>query len=833
MDIDKNAKYNSLFKKWKDKLYSYLNESKSKGKKAILVALSRKMPRLIEWMQINMDLELTDCIYLTEHAVPFYFPKIKNKNDYRVFVFDDAIYYGTTLENVASNIKWMIDDKIKIDAIVKKENIKRRFMYSDEPDKEREIDSSFIPYYTSANSENIISLKKPLDMEYPILTIEREGIGALLKNMDIEKHLKECFPEATVYKISHEDSILNSKEKDIHNYTVLLNVSSKEMHYNNDFCKLRFYVSDNHLYIVSYAPNVIDDSFLILDTPLFSQTQFKEVWNKVVEAAEIYSRDRKEGENVLAYDIQRDEYELRRKRSLNVWANYLSSFSSLLSQKECINNFLDKLGINENLTIRRDDLQLILGPLLADEICRLLMEIYVTGPLELFRCPNSREKEIIARYIPEEYVVDYDKRNVSYWFRCNSLSLALSYMFTNQHFHIGLASMIHQPDDFDKLRFGVSYESMYSELSPYFKDENLNEKIHSWIDRKIDEGTVVPKYERIQIDGNYYWKRLFRAGENEDYYVKIARICLYIMSCVEKKTNSFMVNEEDLENLLSIIWKSSVLKKYLRLNDSVFEKETYVTGMSSYFHSLFFVEGKVQVTDFLTQSSYITRKSDETGAQFVVNFNNTTNILLESTSLNEEQERDIDLWVDFYLKYVKMPGNQTLVNNFFQESITTYEQKNNEWLDNFLKWIENNRNYIIMNFISESFIKDFNKKYMGLLEIFFETYLVTDFYNVDKLSDEEKGMLREIEVCDSDKYDEYMDRHLNMQLYTQLLENLLIKEDKDKARKSLDEMHNYELIDESSDEYHILNSYLNNWEIETKKEEARSKVLDCIFSYYR
>lgn len=835
MGIGKRDKYNLYFEKWKDKLYSYLKEAQSEGKKVILVAMSRKMPRLFEWMKINMGLDLTDCIFLTEHSIPFYFPAIKNINDYKVYVFDDAIYYGSTLENVASNINWLTNEKIQIDAIVKKENIKRRFIYSIEPEDGREIETSFIPFYTSANSERIISLRKPLDMEYPIFTIEKEGIGTLLETKDVEACLKACFPEAFVYRITHVDFTVKGEERLIHNYTVLFKTRSNGGHYNNDFCKLRFYVGDNHFHVVSYAPNVIDDLCLVPDSILFNQTQFKEVWNKVAEAAVICPHERTEQGDVLSFDIQKNEYELRRKRSLTVWANYLSSFSSLLSQKKQILTFLNKIGIADNFIVKKDDLQLLLGPLLADEICKLLMDIYMSEVGDLFNICDSQRKVTITRSIPEGYVVDYDKRNNSFWFRCKSLPLALSYMFTNQHFHIGLASMTREPDNFEKLRFGVSYESMYSELSSYFKDENLSENIHRWIDKRIDEGIVVPKYERIKIDDNYYWKRLFRAGENEDNLVKIARICLYVMSCIEERENSFTIDEGDFENILSIIWNSSVLKNCLNLNylkDSEFKIQACTSSRSFYFRSLFVDEENIQLTELLTQLSYILYKSDGAGCNFIINYNNTTSTLLESTSLDTEQEEMIATCVSLYLKYVKFFGNETLVNNFFQESATKYKEKKRNWLDELLKWIDINQKQIVLNYLSEQKKIEFERKYIELMNIFFETYLATDLNCTENLSDREKELLNKIQVDNIADYNQYLDMVLDMQLYTQLLDNMLINENKEKSRTNVNEICDYKLIKEDSDTYHLLNTYLNNWDVDTKKEESRRNILACIRDLY-
>ena len=62
----------------------------------------------------------------------------------------------------------------------------------------------------------------------------------------------------------------------------------------------------------------------------------------------------------------------------------------------------------------------------------------------------------------------------------------------------------------------------------YESGTDLIIEIHKWIDEKVDLGIVIPKYEQSSDpQGRNYWKRYFRAGENEDTFIKLARECLY------------------------------------------------------------------------------------------------------------------------------------------------------------------------------------------------------------------------------------------------------------------------------------------------------------------
>ena len=74
-----------------------LNSSIFSSDSDIVIALSRKGPRLLEYLRKNMGLK--DLNVMTEHALPFLFENIWSKSDksYRIFIVDDAIYFGSTI----------------------------------------------------------------------------------------------------------------------------------------------------------------------------------------------------------------------------------------------------------------------------------------------------------------------------------------------------------------------------------------------------------------------------------------------------------------------------------------------------------------------------------------------------------------------------------------------------------------------------------------------------------------------------------------------------------------------------------------------------------------
>ena len=97
-------------------------------------------------------------------------------------------------------------------------------------------------------------------------------------------------------------------------------------------------------------------------------------------------------------------------------------------------------------------------------------------------------------------------------------------------------------------------------------------------------GIVVPKYEpSVDEYGRTYWRRYFRAGENEDTYIKLARVCLQeIKECQEYK-NKGAITFEDFVNVVfpNIIKKNEGRPDMLQLDRFAAVAENYNWLMES------------------------------------------------------------------------------------------------------------------------------------------------------------------------------------------------------------------------------------------------------------
>ena len=109
--------YENSLKQLVDRLNDLIQSSDTD----IVIALSRKGPRLLEYLRIFKGLKLFS--FTTEHALPIIFEKISREKNkvYRIFLIDDAIYFGSTIQNLYNEIQSYIRayalDNVKVVAI--------------------------------------------------------------------------------------------------------------------------------------------------------------------------------------------------------------------------------------------------------------------------------------------------------------------------------------------------------------------------------------------------------------------------------------------------------------------------------------------------------------------------------------------------------------------------------------------------------------------------------------------------------------------------------------------------------------------------------------------
>lgn len=534
---------------WIESLETFVSETKQAGKRPVIIAIARKMPRLLEFyaktnkfiaslMNGNKDDSLSPII-ITEHALPLYLQDIDCTNS-DVVVLDDLIIYGISVDTVAMLVYYFSGIKAKILAIAKREGYFEpmfgSMLHCDT------FPSKTITRLATTHAFGIASLKRPIDLEYTILTRKINCSSDTIEQLFFKfvDRLKSVFRDSEyhVYPISID---LGSGTTDVM-YSATVSLRSNNTSFiNNDFSKIRFYFSENRISISSYAPNILAEDELTDDSPLFRETAFRQLWS-------IVSQNISETSHKFIFDYSdyaerlKEEGDARCMLTRVVWANYLSSFANLIERKEYIEDVIDDIfGKSASLSLNEDDLKLLIGPKLTLVVTPRLTDILLNSRGTNFNHTNRNLKIEEHSLIPVEFQKIYEETTDSQIDYSSSIDEALSLIFTDLHYQIGLFTANNKkfrPALVEHFKFGESYESLNDKVSYHHSDTCILDKINQWIDRKIDMGVVVPKYERsMDKYGVIYWRRYFRAGENEDGYLKLTRCALKHINAYLKKEN--------------------------------------------------------------------------------------------------------------------------------------------------------------------------------------------------------------------------------------------------------------------------------------------------------
>ena len=216
------------------------------GRNDIVIALSRKGPRLLEYLAKHKDLFIPNVI--SEHALPFLFSRIiKNSESYHLYIFDDAIYYGSTISNLIDEINAYISAY----DLHKRVGIAGIYVAIKEPSSvELPNDINVYPiepcssgyghYFVKRVMKDLRSLGRSLEIEFPAI---RHHVSKVLKLEDLHQSFKNTYGDNNV-------CIINSTEG-IPSLSVVWSKPDE-----TTFRKMRLYIDDNDLVIVPIAPEL-------------------------------------------------------------------------------------------------------------------------------------------------------------------------------------------------------------------------------------------------------------------------------------------------------------------------------------------------------------------------------------------------------------------------------------------------------------------------------------------------------------------------------------------------------------------------------------------------
>lgn len=504
--------------KWCVSLSAEIEKSIAAGKKVYIIALSRKTPRFFEWLfewlfqngdsdaanQLvsllkNPGVELT-----TEYAIPIIFSEYEDGfssafPNYDGIIVDDAIIFGATANRVCMEWAGASGRAPKYASIVRSSigKIANLFIEKD-INKTQALELEELKRPLHEISKCILKSSLPVDMEFPILHI-KIPYGKIKDYME-----QSADPSWRRYSLK-SDLIEDSKES----FTLMLDGEKFGSSHGRDFAKVRVFDKGEETVIEALSPYslAIED---LHAKDFFGEESYDAIMRLVIEYVDAARLSPEISENEFSpYLINiLNRYNARRRSTLIVWMNYLLSLSVFVKNMGC----LVPKGVEAR--IDEGDVRLILGSNLAGRVTSLLNNI-LSEKIVAEEPADLRAALPIYKNPPELY--DSYSFNVSGALSFNgNVDKNLDELFSESYFCAPLFEKMEQKEQSGHHVIGETYDSLKVHLNMnHYDDPDLEEKIHRWIDRRIDECRISPKYEVvIGSDHREYSRRFFLCGSN-------------------------------------------------------------------------------------------------------------------------------------------------------------------------------------------------------------------------------------------------------------------------------------------------------------------------------
>ena len=608
------------------------------GRNDIVIALSRKGPRLLEYLAKHKDLFIPNVI--SEHALPFLFSRIiKNSESYHLYIFDDAIYYGSTISNLIDEINAYIsayDLHERVDiagiyvAIKEPSSVELPNdinVYPIEP-----CSSGYGHYFVKRVMKDLRSLGRSLEIEFPAI---RHHVSKVLKLEDLHQSFKNTYGDNNV-------CIINSTEG-IPSLSVVWSKPDE-----TTFRKMRLYIDDNDLVIVPIAPELFHNDMSRLSYVSFGRNDLiSSLWRRIVdELTEVYEGDA--NSNVI----------LRRNicRTGVVLLNYFSSIDTYIYESPKVRSCVESLGVSlSEPTLDPDNLKYLLYDNYVSDVesiwnKMLTLDDYITMPIQV---NLSKSDEIVyeSTSLSSAEVEPLVKVNILSVMGSRSFEEALSVMSFNQTIMIERFSRYIRSNKHERLRFGYSFAGLWNFIrnnaNKVSSDDITLSRLHKWVDCQIDNGSLVPQY--IVDKNTSMWTRVFRPGENEDVMLShIGRFVAFVIDKMHRPDidgSDYGVLKSNLDGILSIVYS----KYYERIKDEELQWPDMVDKKSQ----LVISSTNENLVDFLIRMSVLTNTITHT---IKINERLNNYEFSHNTTFSKELEDEIGLTVEEIVN--KLPENK-------------------------------------------------------------------------------------------------------------------------------------------------------------------------------
>lgn len=623
-------------------LKDYINDGYS-----IIIAMSRKGPNLID--AIFKKKELAKLNVVTEFAIPFIFQTFDKNKNYRIFIVDDAIYYGSTLKNLIKDIRAyeeIFNLKLNIKAYVAIQDKGSLAFNEIDIEGERKIREGYGHFFVKQVMALFRQKKQCIEVEFPIVTYHFNKAIDLKK---LEEGLKGLFTGTyqTVYK---EEIVINA----------LLPKAGCQ------FNKIRAYLDENKLHVAFMAPFNISTNIEQLEH-LFDNMDkpYKDFW------ASIY--------NFLYRQFDTSKYPVtllrNMEKSLVVIANYIYSYQFFLLYHIHFESLIKSQDIIINsYGIKKDSLYRLIGiEKLTEDFYNLLCSHI---QLKFFSSPNNWVSNPIhadCQVYEEHQSPPLEERRIleshnEHMIRnSRTYDEALSAVIFNQNLFVERWSRCNLQSENRHLWFGYTHEILQQQLKNYshIKNQISEIKVHEWLDKRIDMGCVVPQY--IKDYKSNQWVRVFRPGENEEFVLShLARYVIYIYKLIDKRLNLGFLPLSILDSILVILHKKlwdDYLSNQFLFCLNVYNKQVVLIEPELEGHPL-------SIVSYLTNMYILEQNADEiTIAPRISDPDFLSNTTLDNISLNLVKKTVNDIMDKFKEYNIKYYSCESFFNYYLNDDV--------------------------------------------------------------------------------------------------------------------------------------------------------------------
>lgn len=534
LQLSDKKHFDSSLQNLHDRLLQYYYDGDTK---TVIIALSRKGPKMVDAIFSAEERGKLDIV--TEFAMPIFFSRIPKGSKLRVFILDDAVYYGSTLLNLYNEIKRyeiLFDITLEVKAFVAIKDANAMYLPQPEIIADEAWRNGCGHYFVREAMSRFRRLHQCMEVEFPIITysfgrqIHVQALGQVLARQFGEK----CYTEQY-----EEGSTLN----------VVLNC------HQSQFCKIRLYPDGTQLHVSFMAPRLIpNDESILRRLMSHMDNRLADWWSRF--CAEIL-KDQADVKTVEA---------LKRSRHRNIvsMANYIFSYQEYILNKNLlemtfqqIDSALECKGLDEYALY-----QVIGDKEMADDLLLCLSAQARHAHPHFPNIPSIPLMPDGLNYEEPRNPSEEERRTLSShnWHmirNSHSYKEALSAIFFNQNLFIERWSRTKARYEARHLWFGYTHDSLMSMLREhgrFSQPDNIEIALHRWIDNRIDMGCIVPQY--ILDYATNQWTRVFRPGENEELLLShLGRFAIHVYNRVEKRLMLGFVPDHFLDNMLSAIYK--------------------------------------------------------------------------------------------------------------------------------------------------------------------------------------------------------------------------------------------------------------------------------------